>query len=94
MCETMGHVKLLGLYGVLALALVGHVAALHGGGGRRCKFPAVYNFGDSNSDTGEASALFSEVLSPNGESFFGRPSGRLCDGRLVLDFIGKLFRLS
>lgn len=85
----MGPVKFLKLYGVLALALVGQVAAVHGGGGQKCKFPAVYNFGDSNSDTGEASALFSEVPSPNGETFFGRPSGRLCDGRLLLDFIGK-----
>lgn len=55
----------------------------------RCKFPALYNFGDSNSDTGGRSAALGEVPLPNGETFFGAPSGRFCDGRLIIDFIGK-----
>lgn len=54
-----------------------------------CNFPAIYNFGDSNSDTGGISAAFLAVPPPNGETFFGRPSGRTSDGRLVIDFIGK-----
>ncbi|KAH7570373.1 hypothetical protein JRO89_XS05G0094400 [Xanthoceras sorbifolium] len=52
-----------------------------------CSFPAVYNFGDSNSDTGSSSAAFGRVPSPNGETFFGRPSGRYSDGRLIIDFM-------
>ncbi|TXG55872.1 hypothetical protein EZV62_017185 [Acer yangbiense] len=52
-----------------------------------CHFPAVYNFGDSNSDTGCVSAAFGRVPPPNGETFFGRPSGRYSDGRLIIDFI-------
>nr|XP_016499769.1 PREDICTED: GDSL esterase/lipase At3g27950-like [Nicotiana tabacum] len=50
-------------------------------------FPAIYNFGDSNSDTGGKSAAFHEVQPPNGETFFNRPFGRVCDGRLIIDLI-------
>ncbi|GLT94998.1 hypothetical protein SLE2022_127050 [Rubroshorea leprosula] len=50
--------------------------------------PAVFNFGDSNSDTGELIAAGIESLQPpNGQSYFGRPSGRYCDGRLIVDFL-------
>ncbi|KAF9626645.1 hypothetical protein IFM89_037626 [Coptis chinensis] len=52
-----------------------------------CNFPAIFNFGDSNSDTGGGSAAFCAVPPPNGETFFGKPSGRFCDGRLIIDFI-------
>ncbi|KAL8139504.1 hypothetical protein V2J09_005525 [Rumex salicifolius] len=55
-----------------------------------CKFPAIYMFGDSNSDKGGFSAVFSALLPPNGVTFFHKPAGRLCDGRLVIDFIGIL----
>lgn len=54
-----------------------------------CQFPAVYNFGDSNSDTGSVSATFGRAHLPNGQTFFGKPSGRYSDGRLIIDFIGK-----
>lgn len=53
-----------------------------------CDFPAIFNFGDSNSDTGGFSAAFGQLSSPNGETFFRAPSGRYSDGRLVIDFIG------
>ncbi|KAK8937623.1 Alpha-L-fucosidase 3 [Platanthera guangdongensis] len=52
-----------------------------------CEFSAVFNFGDSNSDTGGLSATFGPAPPPNGETFFGRPSGRYSDGRLIIDFI-------
>ncbi|KAL5981755.1 hypothetical protein ACLOJK_015818 [Asimina triloba] len=52
-----------------------------------CKFPAIFNFGDSNSDTGGISAAFFPIPQPNGETFFQKPAGRACDGRLVIDFI-------
>lgn len=57
---------------------------------KHCDFPAVFNFGDSNSDTGGLSAAFGQAGPPHGESFFHRPAGRYCDGRLIIDFIGKL----
>eukprot|EP01018_Ginkgo_biloba_P025523 Gb_22249 [translate_table: standard] len=54
-----------------------------------CQFPAIFNFGDSNSDTGGLSAAFGAAPFPNGESFFHKPAGRYCDGRLVIDFIAE-----
>lgn len=54
-----------------------------------CNFPAVFNFGDSNSDTGGLSALFGQFPPPNGETFFHSPAGRHCDGRLLIDFIAE-----
>ncbi|PWA84233.1 GDSL-like Lipase/Acylhydrolase superfamily protein [Artemisia annua] len=49
--------------------------------------PHIFNFGDSNSDTGGLVALGYSIGSPYGRTFFGRPAGRLCDGRLVIDFL-------
>ncbi|KAI3696477.1 hypothetical protein L1987_79494 [Smallanthus sonchifolius] len=54
-----------------------------------CDFPAIFNFGDSNSDTGGLSAAFGQAGPPHGESFFHGPAGRYCDGRLVIDFIAQ-----
>ncbi|KAK4488803.1 hypothetical protein RD792_004593 [Penstemon davidsonii] len=56
---------------------------------KECKFPAIFNFGDSNSDTGGLSAAFGQAPPPNGESYFHAPAGRYCDGRLVIDYIAK-----
>lgn len=61
---------------------------------RACQFPAIYNFGDSNSDTGTVSAAFGRLPPPNGETFFGKPSGRYSDGRLIIDFTGKFVHFS
>ncbi|PIA30280.1 hypothetical protein AQUCO_05600006v1 [Aquilegia coerulea] len=63
------------------------------GNDESCHFPAIYNFGDSNSDTGGISATYFPALPPNGESYFGRPAGRVCDGRLVIDFMAENLRL-
>jgi hypothetical protein len=53
-------------------------------------YPAIYNFGDSNSDTGAVYATFTSVQPPNGISFFGSLSGRASDGRLIIDYISEL----
>ncbi|KAK8647024.1 hypothetical protein V6N13_120782 [Hibiscus sabdariffa] len=58
-------------------------------GSIRCSFPAIYNFGDSNSDTGACNAAVFEIPPPYGETFFKQPSGRASDGRLVIDFIAE-----
>ncbi|KAK2984089.1 hypothetical protein RJ640_028553, partial [Escallonia rubra] len=53
-------------------------------------YPAVFSFGDSNSDTGGLIAGLGESLSlPNGQIYFKQPSGRFCDGRLIIDFLRK-----
>ncbi|TXG48895.1 hypothetical protein EZV62_024770 [Acer yangbiense] len=55
----------------------------------QCKNPPViFNFGDSNSDTGGLVAgLGFPVNLPNGRTFFRRSTGRLSDGRLLIDFL-------
>ncbi|KAL6577920.1 hypothetical protein OROMI_010248 [Orobanche minor] len=54
-----------------------------------CNFPAIFNFGDSNSDTGGLSAAFGQAPFPNGQTYFHAPAGRFCDGRLLIDFIAE-----
>ncbi|OWM89693.1 GDSL esterase/lipase At3g26430-like [Punica granatum] len=58
-----------------------------------CDFPAIFNFGDSNSDTGGLSAVYGQAAWPAGETYFGHPAGRYADGRLVVDFIAQSFGL-
>ncbi|XP_039138639.1 LOW QUALITY PROTEIN: GDSL esterase/lipase ACHE-like [Dioscorea cayenensis subsp. rotundata] len=60
-----------------------------------CKFPAIINFGDSNSDTGGLFATFDRPSSsPYGETFFHMLAGRYSDGRLIIDFIAESFGLA
>lgn len=73
---------------LLLLSVALALRASGAGAGGDCHFPAVFNFGDSNSDTGGLSSLFGAAPPPNGRTFFGMPAGRYCDGRLVIDFIG------
>ncbi|KAF9595100.1 hypothetical protein IFM89_037034 [Coptis chinensis] len=52
------------------------------------KAPIIFNFGDSNSDTGGLVAgLGFTIKFPYGRTFFHRSTGRLSDGRLVIDFL-------
>ena len=75
-----------------ALALVYLVPILHAeelNAITSCDFPAIFNFGDSNSDTGCMAAAFYPMASPCGETYFHEPAGRASDGRLIIDFIGN-----
>ncbi|XP_077226783.1 GDSL-like Lipase/Acylhydrolase superfamily protein [Tasmannia lanceolata] len=54
-----------------------------------CEFKAIFNFGDSNSDTGGFYAAFPLESGPYGMTYFKRPSGRASDGRLVIDFLAQ-----
>ena len=53
----------------------------------------IFSFGDSLTDTGNALRILGDraIISrpPYGETFFGRPSGRASDGRIMIDFIGE-----
>ncbi|KAK1386846.1 alpha-L-fucosidase 3 [Heracleum sosnowskyi] len=54
-----------------------------------CRFPAIFNFGDGNSDTGGFTATFGSSPQFYGQTFFNGPSGRSSDGRLIIDFIAS-----
>ncbi|KAI5355301.1 hypothetical protein L3X38_008196 [Prunus dulcis] len=56
---------------------------------KECEFPAIFNFGDSNSDTGGLAASIYPSPSPYGETYFHIPAGRISDGRLIIDFLAK-----
>ncbi|KAL4603885.1 hypothetical protein ACB092_10G155400 [Castanea dentata] len=57
--------------------------------------PILINFGDSNSDTGGVLAGTGLPIGlPHGITFFHRGTGRLGDGRLVLDFFCEQLNLS
>ncbi|XVE50622.1 hypothetical protein DITRI_Ditri01bG0178200 [Diplodiscus trichospermus] len=60
-------------------------------------FTSLFCFGDSFSDTGNwlhmsiaaSTRLPPSAYPPNGQTFFHRPTGRVGDGRLVIDFIAE-----
>ncbi|WOL15971.1 GDSL esterase/lipase [Canna indica] len=55
----------------------------------------LFNFGDSNSDTGGMMAGLGFYLNPPaGRLFFHRSTGRFCDGRLYIDFICERLKMS
>ncbi|KAK2399490.1 GDSL esterase/lipase [Trifolium repens] len=58
-----------------------------------CDFPAIFNFGASNSDTGGLAAAFKALPLPYGKTYFHRSTGRYSDGRIILDFIAQNFGL-
>ncbi|CAF2134271.1 unnamed protein product [Brassica rapa] len=52
------------------------------------KYLSAFNFGDSNSDTGDLVAGLGVHLDlPNGQNYFKISSQRFCDGRLVIDYL-------
>ncbi|XP_022716916.1 GDSL esterase/lipase At1g28580-like [Durio zibethinus] len=64
-------------------------------------FTSIFSFGDSLADTGnllqlalsQSSKLAHSDFPPYGRTFFGYPTGRCSDGRLVIDFIAEGFGL-
>ncbi|GAB4861644.1 hypothetical protein Ancab_036896 [Ancistrocladus abbreviatus] len=55
----------------------------------KCSLEAIFNFGDSNSDTGGFWAAFPAQRGPFGMTFFKKPSGRATDGRVMVDFLAQ-----
>ncbi|KAK1664631.1 hypothetical protein QYE76_052790 [Lolium multiflorum] len=57
--------------------------------------PVVFAFGDSNTDTGGAAAALGNYFPlPEGRAHFRRSTGRLCDGRLVIDYLCESLNMS
>ncbi|KAK2408240.1 GDSL esterase/lipase [Trifolium repens] len=58
-------------------------------------YEAIFNFGDSISDTGNAMKSFGSMPSniPYGSTYFKHPAGRLSNGRLIIDFIAEAYGL-
>ncbi|XP_058783858.1 GDSL esterase/lipase At5g45910-like [Vicia villosa] len=58
-------------------------------------YQAIFNFGDSTSDTGNSAFDHAQMdkNSPYGSTYFKHPSGRLCNGRLIIDFIAEAYGL-
>ncbi|XP_019190866.1 PREDICTED: GDSL esterase/lipase At4g01130-like [Ipomoea nil] len=54
-----------------------------------CSFPAIFNFGDSNTDTGGFFAAFPSLVPPYGMTYFKKPVGRATDGRVIVDFLAQ-----
>ncbi|MBA0675527.1 hypothetical protein Goari_017066, partial [Gossypium aridum] len=77
------HWKLVYVIGILAL---GFAVKSNADGSISCGFPAIYNFGDSNSDTGGISATLNEILPPNAEGI------KLPYLSAYMDSIGTNFR--
>jgi len=63
----------------------------------RCNYSAIFNFGDSTSDTGAVHVVFpyNELAEspPYGQTFFGQPVSRYGDGRLSIDFFAQALGL-
>ncbi|XP_020087321.1 GDSL esterase/lipase At3g62280-like [Ananas comosus] len=55
----------------------------------------IFNFGDSNSDTGALTSGLGLYLGPPaGRQFFHKTTGRFCDGRLYIDFICENLKIN
>ena len=65
------------------------------------RYKSIISFGDSSADTGNFLSLSYDInhppqaaFLPYGETFFHPPSRRYFDGRLIIDFIGNLYKTS
>ncbi|CAN6359555.1 unnamed protein product [Urochloa humidicola] len=63
--------------------------------GSSINITSMFTLGDSHIDTGNAVIMAAPVIPvwidkpPYGETFFGHPSGRFSDGRVIIDFIAE-----
>ncbi|RCV23566.1 hypothetical protein SETIT_5G016700v2 [Setaria italica] len=62
----------------------------------RRRYDSIFSLGDSYADTGNGPVVLDRhaidnpvMRPPYGSNFFGRPTGRYCDGRLAIDFIAE-----
>ncbi|EEC70203.1 hypothetical protein OsI_00949 [Oryza sativa Indica Group] len=91
---------MLWLSAVVSLLLSSSLHAAGAGAGASSlsvrRYDAIFSFGDSFADTGNNPVVFGwysvfdpVTRPPYGSTFFGHPTGRNCDGRLVVDFVAE-----
>ncbi|KAF3328558.1 GDSL esterase/lipase [Carex littledalei] len=61
-------------------------------------YNAIFSFGDSITDTGNmctggCPSWLTTGQPPYGETFFGKPTGRCTDGRVIIDYMAEYFGL-
>ncbi|RCV42910.1 hypothetical protein SETIT_9G253300v2 [Setaria italica] len=85
---------LMGLPLLLALLVAAEAAAdpATGGSLSLARYTRVFAFGNSLTDTGNAAIFPATAKGPStrppyGQTYFGHPSGRASDGRLIIDFL-------
>lgn len=66
----------------------------------RWRFDSIFSFGDTYTDTGNGRVVYAKNSVPDptaklpyGQTYFGRPTGRSTDGRLIIDFIAQKLKL-
>ncbi|WJX92570.1 hypothetical protein P8452_74194 [Trifolium repens] len=69
------------------------ISSLIGSSYSMCDFKGIFNFGDSNSDTGGFDSAFPAQPGPYGMTYFKKPVGRSSDGRLIVDFLAEALGL-
>lgn len=81
---------------LLLLADVDPVVSSSIPGRARYEYDSIFSFGDSFADTGNDIVVFAAnslanpaARLPYGMTFFGRPTGRNSNGRLIIDFIAQ-----
>ncbi|MFQ6641879.1 hypothetical protein Gotur_016909 [Gossypium turneri] len=90
-CSSCWVLKQCLIVGFLFVIIISSIQPVYG-----C-FTSIFSFGDSLTDTGnlveisllESNKLPPSAFPPNGRTFFHHPSGRRCDGRLVIDFLAE-----
>ncbi|KAK8300816.1 hypothetical protein V6Z12_D05G419000 [Gossypium hirsutum] len=90
-CSSCWVLKQYLIVGFLFVIIISSIQPVNG-----C-FTSIFSFGDSLTDTGnlleisllESNKLPPSAFPPNGRTFFHHPSGRRCDGRLVIDFLAE-----
>ncbi|XP_065864319.1 GDSL esterase/lipase At4g01130 [Euphorbia lathyris] len=76
-------------FSFVAMMTMMMMTMLSGVSNSKCEFEGIFNFGDSNSDTGGFWAAFPAQSAPFGMTYFNKPTGRASDGRLFLDFLAQ-----
>jgi hypothetical protein len=82
----------------IAAALAALLCASWAAAAEAQKYNAIFNFGDSITDTGNLCtngkpSQITFTQPPYGETYFGTPTCRCCDGRVIVDFLSNKFGL-